>query len=245
MVHESNYTLKRIIDSFTETPGKRRPAERMKARTITWTMLIMLVASILLPTINMAHGTITSLNQTQTVAQGTSDGLELTMMLEKTVYTLGEPISITLSISNISNQTITFGMSYWNDYDFHVYNDSKDIYWYSINEVGALIPDVIWDITLNPGDSTSWTLVWQQTDFASEPVCPGIYYIVGVVGPPFFYKENPTLETTPLQITIGWTLSFRDWRYMGLLHFLEREDPNLTSTMVSSEPPVFLISEKT
>ena len=55
---------------------------------------------------------------------------------------------------------------------------------------------------LNPGDSISWTLVWQQTDFAFEPVCPGIYYIVGVVGAPFFYGENPSLETTPMQITI-------------------------------------------
>ena len=152
----------------------------------------------------------TFINQFETpvMAQGSANGLELSMTLEKTVYRLGEPISIPLTISNISNQTITFGMSYWNDYDFHVYNDTNDIYWYSINEASGAIPNVIWLVTLNPGDSTSWTLVWQQTDFSSQPVSPGTYYIVGVVGAPFFYGETPSLETTPLQITILPTLPF-------------------------------------
>jgi hypothetical protein len=130
------------------------------------------------------------------------------MTLEKTVYKLGEPISIPLTISNISNQTIIFYESYWNDYDFHVYNDTNDIYWDSASEIGGLIPQSIALIPLNPGDSIACTLVWQQTDFSSRPVSPGTYYIVGVVGAPFFYGEAPSLETTPLQITIVPTLPF-------------------------------------
>ena len=146
--------------------------------------------------------------ESPSMVQGNAGGLQLSMTLEKTVYKLGEPISIPLTISNVSNQTITFGMSYWNDYDFHVYNDTNDIYWYSANEIGGAIPNVIALITLNPGDSIAWTLVWQQTDFSSQPVSPGTYYIVGVVGAPFFYGEPPSLETTPLQITILPTLPF-------------------------------------
>jgi hypothetical protein len=218
----------------------------MKVRTITWTMLIMLVANILVPTINMVHGTTASVNQAQTlVAQGSASELELTMILEKTVYRLGEPISITLEITNISNQTVTFDLGPdVNDFDFHVYNDTDgNVYWYSSIWVGAAIPMYVIFITLTPGDTWSENFVWQQEMLPSGTVSPGTYYIVGRVGPPYFFGEGSNLETTPIQIAIGPILSFRDWRYMGVLRFLEREDPS-TITMLSSEPPLFLVSEK-
>jgi hypothetical protein len=149
-------------------------------------------------------------SQTLLKAQGSADGLQLTMTLEKTDYSLGEPISIALSITNISNQTKEFGMGpSVNDFDFHVYNDTNsDIYWYSSRWVGAAIPQYVVLETLNAGESLNCTLVWQQTfshRLGSEatPVSPGTYYIVGRIGPPFFYGKNSTLETTPVQITIS------------------------------------------
>jgi hypothetical protein len=126
-------------------------------------------------------------------------GLKLTMALQKTNYSLGESISITLTITNVSNQTRNFGLGPdVNDFDFHVYNDTNsNIYWYSSRWVGSAIPLYIVFETLNAGESLNCALVWQQT------VSPGTYYIVGRVGPPFFYGENSTMETTPVQITIG------------------------------------------
>lgn len=148
--------------------------------------------------------------QTLPTARGGADGLQLTMTLEKSVYSLGEPINITLTIANISNQTKNLDMGPdVNDFDFHVYNDTNsNIYWYSSRWLGSAIPQYVVFETLNAGESLNCTLVWQQTfshRLGSEalPVSPGTYYIVGRIGPPFFYGKNSTMETTPIQITIG------------------------------------------
>jgi hypothetical protein len=143
-------------------------------------------------------------------ARGSADGLQLTMTLEKTEYNLGEPINITLIITNISNQTKNFEMGPdVNDFDFHVYNDTNNnIYWYSSRWVGSAIPMYIVYETLNAGESLNCTLVWQQTfshmlDSVVLHVSPGTYYVVGRIGPPYFYGKNSTMETTPIQIIIG------------------------------------------
>lgn len=143
-------------------------------------------------------------------ARGVADGLQLTMTLEKTEYSLGEPITITLSITNICNQTKNFELGpSGNDFDFHVYNDTNsDVYWYSSRWLGAMIPQYIAFEALNPGESLNQTLVWEQTlshrlDSEAVPVSLGTYYIIGRVGPPYFYGKNSYLETTPIQITIG------------------------------------------
>jgi len=137
-------------------------------------------------------------------------GLQLSMTLQKTNYSLGEPINILLTIANISNQTVSFGLGPdVNQFDFHVYNDTNsNIYWYTSIWLGGAIPMFIVLETLNPGESLNSSLVWQQTfshslDSEGIPVSPGTYYIVGRIGPPFFINENSTLETTPIQITIS------------------------------------------
>jgi hypothetical protein len=128
-------------------------------------------------------------------ANGTDDGLELTMKLEKTNYTLGEPINITLTIKNISNQTINFGYSAW-AFDFRVYNDTNhEIYQWSSFRI---FPQIIVDTPLGTGESLARGLVWQQTcnrTMFSEgvPVSPGTYDIIG---------QSGTLQTTPIQISI-------------------------------------------
>lgn len=150
------------------------------------------------------------------VAQGSNDGLQLTMTLEKTVYRLGEPIDIALTITNISNQTVTFGLGPdVNDFDFHVYNDTNsNIYWHSSIWIGSAIPMYIILIALKAGDNWSENFVWQQNMISSGTVSPGTYYIVGRVGPPYFLEENSTLETTPIQITILPILLFRNCRLL-------------------------------
>ena len=135
-------------------------------------------------------------------------GLKLTLTLEKTEYSLGEPINITLTITNVSNQTTTIGLSAYNDFDFQVYNGTHSvIYQYSDRWIGVAVPQIVIDETLEAGESLSENLVWNQTypipTGGSEgvPVSAGTYYIVGLIGS-VLSRTNSTIETTPIQITI-------------------------------------------
>lgn len=127
-----------------------------------------------------------------------SNGLELTMSLEKTVYNIGEPVNVTLTITNISQQTVNFTSTGMN-FDFIVYNGTYNlVYQWSI---GKAFPDIAFIEPLAPGANVTATYTWPQTfNTAESPinlqVSPGTYYVVG--------ESNPTLglQTAPIQVTI-------------------------------------------
>jgi hypothetical protein len=131
-------------------------------------------------------------------ATSVNGSFELTISVEKTVYSLGEPVNITLSITNISKQTVNFthtGM----DFDFLVTNDTDNlVYQWSI---GRAFPMFAMIEPLQPGENVTATYTWPQTcnantSTARTPVSAGTYYIVG--------KSNPIygLQTAPVQIMI-------------------------------------------
>jgi cell division protein FtsL len=132
---------------------------------------------------------------------GVLDGWEINMTLEKVVYSLGEPINITITVTNISNQT----MNYYLDtptFDFRVYNDTNDnLYQWSNTQIFL---NLGFTIPFSSGESlASGNLVWPQTYNDMEgsegfPVSPGTYYIVGQQG----YGPTSLLQTDPIQITI-------------------------------------------
>jgi len=124
--------------------------------------------------------------------------LELTVSVEKTVYSVGEPVNITLTITNISSQTFNFthtGM----DFDFIVINGTNNlVYQWSI---GRAFPLFVMIEPLQPGENVTAKYVWSQTCNGNASIeglsaSPGTYYIVG--------KSNSIygLKTNPLQITI-------------------------------------------
>jgi len=125
------------------------------------------------------------------------DGLELTMAIEKTQYVLGEPINITLTIINISNQTINFNHS-GQDFDFLVNNDTNNIiYQWSKDRAFAMF---IMIMPLKPQENLTGTYTWQQTSNyqpqQETQVSPGTYNIVGETGPTY------GLQTPPIQVII-------------------------------------------
>lgn len=126
------------------------------------------------------------------------DGLELTMTLEKTEYSLGEPINVTLTMTNISNQTINFTDAMW-EIDFRVYNDTNsDLYRWSSSQ--QVFPAIIVTMPLNAEESLTYHRVWPQTCnytlvSGGASVSPGTYYIVG-------QDSRYSLQTTPIQVTI-------------------------------------------
>ncbi len=127
--------------------------------------------------------------------------LKFTVQVEKAVYSLGEPVNITFTLTNISNQTIIFPMAAWT-FDFQVLNDTNHlIFQYSTSQI---FPKVIWDMPINPGENLTDFLVWPQmcntTAFtAGVAVSPGTYYIVGLL----WEISSLILQTPPLQITVN------------------------------------------
>lgn len=126
-----------------------------------------------------------------------TDDLELRVSLEKTVFNVGEPVNVTLAITNISQRPVNFthtGM----DFDFLVYNDSGGlVYQWSIGRAFAMFISIG---TLAPRENVTATYAWPQTcnvpaQATNLQVPPGTYSIVG--------KSNPTygLQTAPTQIT--------------------------------------------
>jgi hypothetical protein len=133
-------------------------------------------------------------------------GLELTMMLEKTEYSLGGPINITLTLTNISNHTITI-LHRDPNYDFEVYNDQN----YSVYRYSAFRAQLAeaFGIPIDAGEGITIVLVWDQTCNITEtsngvPASAGTYYIVGQYDNPGGIPQAipPSMQTTPLQITI-------------------------------------------
>jgi hypothetical protein len=154
----------------------------------------------------------TLLNQslTPSLAQGVYDGFQLTTTLEQPVCGLGNPINMLLTLSNISNQTVTFYLDYsFSYFQFSVYNSTMNMIYSSLNHGNLLLP-LGSSYTLNAGESMSDSSSWQQNAYVynntvwtpeSIPVLPGTYYIVGQVGPIAENKAS-TIETTPIQVTI-------------------------------------------
>jgi hypothetical protein len=129
------------------------------------------------------------------------------MTLEKTNYSLFEPINIYFTITNISNQTINLEHDvdpY--DFEFRVFNDTNNIIYSLIFPVYAGYNPGGVDIVgtdLNPEESLTGVLEWEQMFNNTVPntVSPGTYYIVGQIGPIFL--NGLTIETTPIQIVIA------------------------------------------
>ena len=135
----------------------------------------------------------------QPVASGGNGNLELTMTLDKTAYSLGEPVNLTLTITNISNQTINFEHTGL-DFDFQVYNGTNNVVyqWSNFRAIAQFIAIV----PLPAGESMSANFTWLQTcnfnvQVEGDSVSSGTYYIVGQTGPTY------GIQTTPIQLTIA------------------------------------------
>ena len=120
------------------------------------------------------------------------------MTLDKTTYALGKPVNLTLTITNISDQTINYTDTGLN-FDFQVYNDTNNLVYQWSNF--RAIPQFIAIEPFPAGDSMSANFTWTQTcnfniQVNGDTVSPGIYNIIGQTGPTY------GIQTTPIQITI-------------------------------------------
>jgi hypothetical protein len=135
---------------------------------------------------------------TTPTASGGNGELQLTLTLEKTVYSLGEPVNLTVTITNVSKETLNFTHTGL-DFDFKVYNDSNSLVYRWSNF--RVIPLFVAIEPFPAGESMSQSFTWLQTcnfnaSVVGDQVEAGTYYVVGQTGSAY------GLQTAPIEITI-------------------------------------------
>jgi hypothetical protein len=141
---------------------------------------------------------ITIAQSNQLVGSGTKGDLELTMTIDKSVYSFGEPINLTLTITNISQQTINFTHTGL-DFDFQVTNDTNNLVYQWSNF--KFIPQFMSTEELPAGGIITSNFTWPQicnfnTQVEGDAAAPGTYFIIGQTGSTY------NIQTNPIQITI-------------------------------------------
>ncbi|HUK84229.1 MAG TPA: BsuPI-related putative proteinase inhibitor [Candidatus Acidoferrum sp.] len=167
-------------------------------KVFLWVLLITIMISCLVFAGSLHFATAQTSAPTSTGASGESGALKLTMTTDKTTYSLGEPVNLTLTITNISTQTISFTHSGY-DFDFQVTNDTNSqVYRWSNFKA---FPDIVTISQLQSGENISANFTWLQTcnfdvSVQDDPVSPGTYNIIGLS------SQTYGIQTTPIQITI-------------------------------------------
>jgi len=117
-----------------------------------------------------------------TQAEATVGHIRLTLSLNKTSYGLGENVNITLRLTNEGNETASLTRSSPPLLEFVIYDETSPIY----ASPPGVLPFVV-NLLLNPGESFSMDLTWNQQvryvypDY--EQVEPGIYCLLGRTTP--------------------------------------------------------------
>jgi len=129
--------------------------------------------------------------------------VKLVMELNKTTYSLGETVNITIKIVNISNSTIELGWQPPSIAMFTIY-DKKNTTIY--NSASASTLPVAITRLLKPEESSGEVLVWEQKDKEGNQVPAGEYHIVaetptpyggiGVIGYDPIHIKTPAITIT-------------------------------------------------
>lgn len=108
--------------------------------------------------------------------------VKLVMKLNKTTYSLGEIVNITIEIVNISNSTIEVGWQPPSIAMFTIYDkENTTIY----NSASASTLPVAIKKLLKPGESWGEILMWGQKDEEGDQVPAGEYYIIAETPTPY------------------------------------------------------------
>jgi hypothetical protein len=140
-----------------------------------------------------------------TTTDDVKDGIRFTMSLQKTTFTLGEPVNITFTVTNISNQNKTFRPQVW-DFDFLVYDQSNHCIFDRLLFLSFYISFL--NMTLSPLSNFTRFLVWRQTykQTGENPngvqAPQGRYFIVGYYDNEFFNSSLNLLKTNPLEVQV-------------------------------------------
>src|SRR3989442_3009195 len=129
-------------------------------------------------------------------ARATVRGVQIELRLNKVAYTVGEPVEITLTLSNPAMSVAKFQFPTGQMYDFIVSRDGQFVWQWSL---GRAFTQAFTALILAPRESKVFTERWDQRDARGRAVPPGEHEIVAVFpagageGPPPPRPEHPRL----------------------------------------------------
>jgi len=133
----------------------------------------------------------TALNDTIILDKVFNGTFKLTMIIPKNTYALGEPVNVTLRLTNLSNESVTIYHPWMGLLSYSVLNQSGHLVHHKTEAPGEIALMVWVDETLKPNMTHEKLFIWRQvyTDryyydetyrFVECPITiPGTYTIIG------------------------------------------------------------------
>lgn len=117
----------------------------------------------------------------------------LSLASGKPAYSKGEPIELSLTVSNSSKTPVTLRFSSAKQYDFIVKKDGQEVWRWSQGRMFAM---ALTEFTLEPQKSKSYRAAWPQTDGNKKSVGPGTYEATAILA----VSGQPLSATIPIEI---------------------------------------------
>ncbi len=106
-------------------------------------------------------------------------GAEYRITLDKFKYNAGEPVAMSLKVTNLADCALEFFFSDGQQYDFVVAGADGRVVWNWAHGKG--FPDMFMVKTLEPGESMAFHERWNQEDNTGRPVPHGKYTTTGIL----------------------------------------------------------------
>lgn len=104
--------------------------------------------------------------------------LQLVLSADRAVYARGEPVRLTLAVTNPGPAPVTLTAPTSQLYDFIVLKDGVEVWRWS---AGRMFLTVLTELTIAPGETRAFSEVWDQQDREGRPVGPGEHVVLGVL----------------------------------------------------------------
>lgn len=119
--------------------------------------------------------------------------LSLSLAANKTVYSRGEQVEITLTVTNTAKHPVTLSFASSKQYDFVIIQGDHVIRRWSDGKMFAMVLTIE---ILGPQETKRYQMFWDQTDRTGRLVQPGSYKVAGMLE----MRSSPTSESTSFEI---------------------------------------------
>ena len=111
------------------------------------------------------------------VASGVVRGIGVEIRLDKAAYAVGEPVEITLTLTNTERAVASFQFPTGQMYDFVVTHEGRRVWQWSL---GRVFIQAFTTLTLNPGETKTFVDRWDQRNPQGQQVASGVYELAAI-----------------------------------------------------------------